>query len=435
MIERIKNLLRDWQEIAGFKIIESKIEASELFFVKKELHMHRTKSVQHFIVTIYKDFSEDNNNYRGSATAKLHPTMEDNELKRIFAELAFAAGFVKNQHYLLPQQSAIKGQPTLSNFASNPISHWLPKITENIFKNDIQINNYINSCELFLDKVFTRVINSEGLDRSFEGYKEQIEFITSCQSDVGEIELYKNLLFADYDAQAVAKEVSKMLVLSEERARACPTPAVKKHTVLLTGEPVEEFLQYYITKANGQSIYNKLSEARLNENIQGLNVKGDLITMTLDPFMENSTYSAPFDEDGFSVKPVVLYEKGILKKYWGDVRHCHYLNVEPTGIIHNVVVQGGTKSIAVMKQDPYLELAAFSSFQMDSLTGDFAGEIRLGRYFDGVKSIAITGGSISGNIKAVQEEMYLSSELQKNNHYLVPKTIQLFNVSITGAEN
>lgn len=435
MLEKIKKLLSNCQEIAGFRIIEQKVEAGELFFIKKELDMNRGKAVHHFIVTVYKDFTEHAVKYRGSATAKLHPTMNEEEIKQVIADLALAAGFVKNQYYPLPQPSPTDGQYPLSNFASHPISHWLPKITEAIFTNDTESQSCLNSCELFLDKVYTRVINSEGIDSSFEGYKGQVEFITACQGKSEEIELYKNLLFAGYDAQAIAGEVAEMLALSKERACACPTPAVKKHTVLLTGEPVEEFLQYYTAKASAHSVYNKLSEAKLGENIQGVNVKGDLITLTLDPFLENSTDSAPFDEDGFPLKPVVLYENGILKKYWGDVRHCHYLNVEPTGNIHNVVVQGGKKSITAMKQEPYLELVAFSDFQMDTLTGDFAGEIRLGWYFDGTKTIPVTGGSISGNIKEMQEEMYLSRELQKNNNYLIPKTIQLFNVAIAGAEN
>lgn len=435
MLGKIKKLLSTCQEIAGFRIIEHKVEAGELFFVKKELDMNRVKAVHHFAVTVYKDFSEHNIKYRGSATANLHPTMNEEEIKQVIADLSFAAGFVKNQYYPLPQPAATDGQPPLSNFASHPISHWLPKITEAVFKNDIQSQGCLNSCELFLDKVYTRVINSEGIDSSFEGYKGQLEFITACQGKSEEIELYKNLLFAGYDAQAIAGEVAEMLALCKERACACPTPAVKKHTVLLTGEPVEEFLQYYTAKASAHSVYNKLSEAKLGENIQGLNVKGDLINLLLDPSLENSTDSAPFDEDGFPLKPAVLYENGILKKYWGDVRHCHYLNVEPTGMIHNIVVQGGKKSVTAMKQAPYLELVAFSDFQMDSLTGDFAGEIRLGWYFDGTRTIPVTGGSISGNIKEMQEEMYLSSELQKNNNYLIPRTIQLFNVAIAGAEN
>ena len=71
-------------------------------------------------------------------------------------------------------------------------------------------------------------------------------------------------------------------------------------------------------------------------------------------------------------------------------------------------------------------------FQMDPLTGDFGGEIRLGWYFDGEVTKPITGGSISGNIKEVESEMYLSSETQRSNNFSGPKTIELHNISLAG---
>ena len=87
-----------------------------------------------------------------------------------------------------------------------------------------------------------------------------------------------------------------------------------------------------------------------------------------------------------------------------------------------------------MKSEAYLELAAFSHFQMNPMTGNFAGEIRLGWYYDGKTRIPVTGGSISGNIREVQENMYLSKELQQDNNFIGPKTIQLYNVTVVGLE-
>ena len=154
--------------------------------------------------------------------------------------------------------------------------------------------------------------------------------------------------------------------------------------------------------------------------------------MTLDPKLENSTSSLPYDADGFHLSRTQVIEDGLLLKYWGDLRHSYYLGVEPTGNIGNFLIEGGRESIEDMKSEPYLELVSFSDFQMDELTGDFGGEIRLGWYFDGKDTIPVTGGSISGNIKDVEKEIYLSEEMQKINNFVGPKTIQLTNVSIAG---
>lgn len=59
MIERIQTLLHENPEISGFKIIEELTDSFELFFIKKELDISRAKQVQHYLITVYKDFAAD----------------------------------------------------------------------------------------------------------------------------------------------------------------------------------------------------------------------------------------------------------------------------------------------------------------------------------------------------------------------------------------
>ena len=48
--------------------------------------------------------------------------------------------------------------------------------------------------------------------------------------------------------------------------------------------------------------------------------------------------------------------------------------------------------------------------------------------------IPVTGGSISGNINELQNELFLSKELQKDNKFEGPKVIKLLNVTVAGIE-
>jgi predicted Zn-dependent protease len=434
MIERIKNLIAGSSKIDGYKIIENKTTASELFFVKKGLDMYRAKDVHNFNITIYKNFEEENVAYTGSSSAVIHPTMSDEEVLSVIEEAAFAASFIKNKYYPLVAPSDIVQRSIISNFATKPLNEWLPTLTDAIYNSDIYDKGGINSSEIFLNKVYTRIVNSKGVDVSFTTYKGELEFITNWKEDSEEIELYKHINFSDMDYDLIDEKVKEMLIISKEKAIASPTPALGKYTVLLNGTPVIELLNYYLAHASARTVYNGMSTAKLGENIQGDDVRGDLVTLTLDPFMKNSTKSAPYDADGFPVNSAKIYDKGILNMYHGDIRHCHYLNIEPTGNISNSIIEGGTYGVADFKKDPYLEVIAFSDFQMNALTGDFAGEIRLGWYFDGISTIPVTGGSISGNIKELQKEMYLSKELQKDNSFVGPKIIKLLNVSVAGIE-
>lgn len=434
MMERIRKLISECTKIDGFKIVENKINSSEFFFIKKILDMDRSKNIHNFNITVYKNFKSENIDYTGSSSAVIHPTMSDQEILEIIYECSFAASFIKNKFYPMVRPTDIVQPEIRSNFSEKSLNEWLPTITEALYTSDIYDKGCINSSEIFLNKVYTHIVNSEGIDVSFTSYNGEVEFITNWKADSEEIELYKHLDFSEMNFNLINEKVKEMLIFSKEKAIATATPALLKHTVLLTGAPVIELLKYYLDKASAKSVYNELSMSKLGENIQGDDVLGDLITLTLDPFMKNSTKSSPYDADGFPLHSVELFKKGVLNVYHGDARHCHYLNVEPTGTISNFIIEGGAYSITDFKKEPYLEIVAFSDFQMDDLTGDFGGEIRLGWYFNGKNTIPVTGGSISGNIKDLQKEVYLSKELQSDNNFVGPKTVKLLDVSVAGIE-
>ncbi|WBW95622.1 metallopeptidase TldD-related protein [Oceanirhabdus sp. W0125-5] len=434
MIDKIKQLLIENKDIDGYKIAETKIESNELFFLKKSIDMDRAKNVHHFKVTVYKDFEEDGTKFKGSSTASIHPTMNDEEIKNALNDAAFAAKFVKNPYYPLvkPSNSNIKLEE--SEFSKGSLPFWMGEITNALYAPDNYDKGGINSCEIFLDKIYTRIVNSEGVDISNTRYKVMTEFITTWKEDGEEVELYRCLNFSDFDSEEISGEVNSMINISKEKAVAKNTPALGKASVLLTKGAVKDFFSFYDTLSSASAVYQGYSTWKIGQKLQGEEVKGDTVTMILNPFMKNSTNSSCYDDDGFPLAPVPIIEDGILQRYSSNTRFAHYLNIEPTGTINNISVSGGTKTEEELKKDPFMEVVAFSDFSVDDLTGDFCGEIRLAWYFDGDKKSPVTGGSISGNINEVHNEMFLSKEIQKDNNFEGPKVIKLLNVNVAGVE-
>lgn len=434
MQDKIKQILSNNKNIAGYKIKENKTESCELFLIGKNADMDRAKSVHHFKVTVYRDMEEGGNRYRGSSTANIHPTMSYSEIEKALNDAAFAAQFVKNPYYPLAKAEVPYKVMGVSSFSKESLSFWMNEIIKAIYKNDKYEKGGINSCEVFLNKVYTHIINSEGIDIDSTNYECMVEFITTWKENNEEVELYDCLNFSELDSQWLSEEIETMITICREKAVAKNTPALGKASVLLTRDAVKDFLFFYYTKCSADAVYRGASTWKAGECVQGENVKGDLITMHLNPFMKNSTNSRSFDDEGFPLEAVTILDKGILKEYISDTRYAHYLNVEPTGLIKNAVVCGGRKSIDELKNEPYLEALAFSDFRVDPLTGYFCGEIRLARYFDGEKITPVTGGSISGNINELQDELYLSKELQKDNDFEGPRVIKLLNATIAGVE-
>lgn len=434
MLDKIKQALINNKSVDGYKIYEKKIEANELFFVKKNVDMDRAKSVHHFEITVYKDIEEDGIKYKGSSTTNIQPTMSNVEIDKAIEDAVFAAQYVKNPYYPLIKPSSEYKTLKVSNFSKESLPHWMNEITKAIYKNDVYEKGGINSCEIFLNKVYTHIVNSEGIDVDSVDYEGMVEFITTWKEAGEEVELYRCLNFGDLDAEGLAQEVEDMITICREKAIAKATPVLEKASVLLTREAVKDFFSFYYSKSSATEVYREESTWKLGDKIQGEVVTGDLITMTLDPFMKNSTCSGSFDGEGFPLAPVRIIEKGKLLQYSASTRYAHYLQVEPTGAINNIIVCGGSKSVEELKKGPHLETAAFSDFTVDDLTGDFCGEIRLAWYFDGEKRIPVTGGSISGNITELQNELFLSKELQKDNNFEGPMVVKLLNVTVAGIE-
>jgi PmbA protein len=139
------------KDIDGWKIVEKKVMANELFFIKKDLDMNRVKDVHHFTVTVYKNFEEDGEKFKGSSDTQIHSTMNEAEIRSAIEGAAFAAKFVKNKYYPLARP-VDRVQPQLkSNFSELPFSEWMPRITDGIFKADVYDKGWINSAELFLN--------------------------------------------------------------------------------------------------------------------------------------------------------------------------------------------------------------------------------------------------------------------------------------------
>ncbi len=432
MIETIERILQTIPEVAGYRIVAKTVHSVEVFFVRKQLDMNRAKTVQHFLVTIYRDFTEAGMRYRGSASIRIHPTMSETGLRTALEETTFAAGLVKNPHYPLVKPASVRAG-IASNFHQQPLSDWLAPLTAAIFQNDRQRQGWINSAELFLKRIETRIVNSEAVQLQTVSYQAELELITNWREGRAEVELYRELRFASFEPELIAANVQEMLAYSREKALAQPLPELEKFPVLLTGEPVRDFLGYYTVQTSAQSVYEGLSTFKIGNNVQGESPQGDRINLRLDPTLVHSTESMPFDEDGLPLEPVEVIRDGQLLRYWGDQQYAFYLNLPPTGKIINQVFGGGTLTIDELRQEPYLELVAFSDFQMNPITGDFGGEIRLGWYHDGSQTVAVAGGAVSGNIRDVQPNMFFSRELQTLNQFIGPKTIKFANLAVTGA--
>ncbi|MGC9384181.1 MAG: metallopeptidase TldD-related protein [Kosmotogaceae bacterium] len=430
MIEKLMEVLSKSKNIDGWKIVDDVVEDKELFFIKKKLDMNRAKKVRNFYLTVYKDFDEEGKSYRGSAEVKIHPTMKEEEIKNVIEESAYSAKFVKNPWYPMVKPIAEKDNDN----SEEQVFDELYSLAESLYDSDVYKEGWINSSEFFLTHLKRRIVNSEGVDCAYEKNRLFIEYITTWKNkEKEEAELYWQILTSRFSKDFIRKRSNDSLLQTAYRANATSTPSVGDIPVIISGVNMISLMAMFLAKASSRMVYEKISTFDIGDNVQGEDNKCDRLTITIDPSIEGSYYSVPYDKDGLPLKKVEVIEDGIIKNFWGNVRYSYYLENEPTGSMTNISVKTGNTKLDELRNGKHLEVREFSDFQTDHTTGDFGGEIRMGWYCNGKDRIPVTGGSISGNLDDIKNEMLLSNETVSMKNYSGPFAVKLNNIRISGS--
>ena len=421
-MEKLLNVLNK-SNASDYIIRQTNTLSQEVFFIGQKLDMGRAKDVTHTNVTVYVD-SEDKK-FRGSASIEVHPTSTKEDIQKQIDKALLAASFVKNPWYPIVEENEYQGQDVNVN-----LTEGLVKITKAMQAVKTQGHEKINSYEIFVNKTKTHIINSKGVDVTMSNFDCEIEVVINTNKDGHEIELIKDFKFADKNADEITKDVENMFISGNARLNAVPTKQNEHANVLLTGDDLPQFFSYFVSHVNASNKFMGIAKGEPGKKMIG--EEADDLTIIAKPILNGSTRNNAYDNDGNIIKEKVLFENGVCKNYWGSVQHAHYIQLEDTTSINNIIVSGGNISLEEMKKRPHLEVTDFSAFIMDNVSGNFGGEIRLGYESDGENVHPVVGGSISANFNNVLKNIKFSKETKQMNNYIVPCAVLLTDVSVAG---
>lgn len=98
----------------------------------------------------------------------------------------------------------------------------------------------------------------------------------------------------------------------------------------------------------------------------------------------------------------------------------------------NIEVACGNTAYADFLSDGVLELTKFSTFQPNTISGAFSGEIRLGYLHRNGKRIPVKGGSVSGTTGLAFATAYKSAEATQRAAYRGPRGVFFENLTVAG---
>ena len=395
----------------------------EFYFIRHQLDQHRAKAVDSFSVKVYRNL--ENGQFLGSASAKISPDASKEEMRRIVDGLCRDASYVKNPFYTL-------NGPAVNHEAAEPAPMDMKAVCGDFLRVMRSLpeteTEDLNSYEIFVSKIRRRFLNSEGVDVTSVYPSSMVEAVVNARRDGHEIELYRLLKSGTCDPEQLSRELAEALTYGRDKLVASPTPALGKADVIFSTDPARELYVYFLSRLNTSMVYRGMSDWKTGDMVAPEN-----LTLRAVRTLPNSSWNTPYDEEGAPVRDLTLIDHGKAAGYWGPRQFSQYMKVNDSFDVYNAAVSGGTESAEELRTGDYLEVVEFSDFQVDEITGDIAGEIRLAYLHRDGKVTPVSGGSVSGSMTELAKTMRFSAESRQYNCHLIPAVTRLQGVTVTGA--
>ncbi len=425
MLEQIVSLLKE-SGVHAWELSDVQNRGWEFYFIRHALDQNRAKNVEHIQIKVYQ-LIEDGK-FMGSASAELPPTATAEEAKKLISDLAYRATLVKNRPYPLNPPRA--GQPMTDASDTAAIAEDFIRTMRSLPETE---NEDVNSYEIFVSDKIRRFLNSEGVDITERYPDSMIEVVVNARKDGHEIELYRNFTSGSCDSEALKRDLSKAMAYGRDRLRTVPTPNLEKADVLFSGSDACSIYEYFVDRCDPAMIFRRMSDWEPGKPI-AQELLGDKLSVFTRRELPNSSRNQGFDSEGAPIRDCCIIQDGVVREILGRRMFSCYMGLENSFHPENIEVTGGTSGEDELRKGPYLEAVEFSDFQVDAMTGDIFGEIRLGYWHDGDTVIPVSGGSVSGSMLDFVKDFSMSVDQAQYDSMRIPALTLLKNVTVTGAE-
>ena len=407
----------------AWEVTDEQEKGWEFYLIRHALDQNRTKRLENFRVKVYKKFDD----CLGSAGAPVPADADEAEMKRIVAGLCQDATYVRNPFYTLnkPEQGDGEEAPQAEAIDLKAISGDFLKAVAGLPETK---SEDLNSCEIFVSEKRIRFLNSEGIDVTAVYPSSMVEAVVNARKDGHEIELYRMIECGTCDREQLSRELTETMRYGRDRLNTVPTPSLGKADLVLSTDDSRSVYEYFIWRLSAGTVYRGISDWKAGDEVAPENM-----TVRTAAFLPNSSQNGAYDSEGARIRDVTLIDRGRAVRYWGSRQFSQYLGLEDAFIANNFEVSGGTETAEEVRGGDYLEVVEFSDFQVDTVTGDIAGEIRLGYLHQDGKTVAVSGGSVSGNMNELVKGMQFSASSRQYDTMRIPEVTRLNGATVTGA--
>lgn len=437
MLNKIVDALNKRSDLAGWTVRHLLTRGAQVYAVPEQIESQRLVNVERYRIDVLRQTSRpDGTEGMGSGDVTLLP---GGDIQTAIEQAVLVAGLVSNPVHTLPAPASLPDVPLVDTDLQNDPSAVTKAMMEYIrvaaSKNRAV---HLTAAECFGEIETTHLINSRGIDSEQESTQVNIEFVLHSQRDGKNVEYFTEMgrrRAADLELEEQIEQKTRYTLDLFEAG----SPPSWQGPVVLRNEVLAMFvagdrLGGGVLQALGSaaSKYAKTSSWEVGKSVFRGDIKGDALTVWANRCIPFGTNSNRFDEEGLPAQRVALICENELVAFAANQRYADYLNLPATGAFGGVELPAGQTKSSALLAEPYVEIIQFSWFNPNSVTGDFATEIRLGYLVENGIRKPFRGGQLVGNYLDALADIRWSAETGFFGNYLGPETARFNDLKIVG---
>ena len=436
-LNRIIDSLQKRKDLAGWTVRHVQTREAQVYAVPRGIESQRAVDGERYLIDVLRSTATaDGSPAVGSGNASLLP---GGDIEGAIDQATLVAGLVANPVYGLPSPNPFPDVPLADETLKGDLSGVMRSVMERMQAVAAkQTDVRLTAAECFGEIRNTHLINSREIDAEEESTQVEIEYVLHGQKGDRDSETFDSMIrrrVSDLDLESAMNQRARYTCdLLEAEA-----PAEWQGPVVLRGDALSIFLagdklngSVLQTLASASSKFGKFSSWEIGKSVFRGEVKGDPLTVWANRALPFGVASDRFDAEGLPAQRLELIRDNNLSAFAANQRYAEYLQMPATGEFGNIELPAGQTFAAELLAQPHVEIVQFSWFNPDTVTGDFATEIRFGYLVENGIRKPFKGGQFIGNYMDALANVRWSKETGFFGAYLGPHTARFNDLKIAG---
>ena len=430
MFDEIIAALEARSDLLGWSARHVTSRGAQLYSVPNRVECVRRTLDERYVVEVLRDTTQGDAANVGAGNVTLLP---GDDIRAGIEAAALRSSLVHNRPYSLPGPAPLPDVPLADASLSGDMEEALDKAFAILRQAaNAEAGVRMTAAELFADEATIRLRNSRGIDATQTGTSVAAEWVLLAQNDGR-----RGRDLRRDDATPAGRPAAGR---GNGATRGVDTRPADGHglhlhhqgAVVLRDAVLAEFMNAGVIQTLGSASqkFAGASTWEVGKSVLPEGRTGDPLTVWANRQLPYGVGANRFDAEGIPAQRLALIQDNVLQAFERGPALRRIPGHSRDRRFRRDRGRGGKPDAADLLAEPHVEVAAFSWFNPDEITGDFACEIRLGYVVDGGKRTPFKGGQLIGNYLQALAGARWSSETGFYGAYQGPTTVRFDNLTV-----